>query len=150
MGLKGWFPYGSPGSFWVVSGRFRRVRRPWTTEKTIWKLNRNDSKRPRTTDDPCRLWVVSDRIEIYPDDTKRPGDDRKRQKDYMETIGDTQNDQIRPKQAHNAFQPLSVCSSRRSIFKMVASKEKINASCSWKNVRSTSACTTSFRKTTKH
>ena len=32
----------------VVSGRFKRVRRPWTTEKTVWKLNRDDRERPTT------------------------------------------------------------------------------------------------------
>ena len=46
--------------------------------------------RPRTTDHPGRLWIVSDRAEFYPDDSlkttqRRPENGRK---DYMETIGD--------------------------------------------------------------
>ena len=83
-------------------------------------LNRDDRKRPTAR-------IVSDRTEFYPDDPKRPRDDRKQQKrlygNYRRPLKTTRYE---PKQSRNTFQ-LPVCSSRSSFFKTAASKEEINA-----------------------
>ena len=56
--------------------------------------------RPRTTDHPGRLWIVSDRAEFYPDDSlkttqRRPETAEKTIWKLLETIP---NDPIRPRQ----------------------------------------------------
>ena len=71
----------------VYLGRFRRVRRPWTIEKTIWKLNQVNLKRPTTQgisgSSPIDLELSS--IRTTQNDPETTGNGRKY---YMETIED--------------------------------------------------------------
>ena len=111
----------------VVLGRFGSFQEGETSLDDREDYMEIKPSRPRTTDDPGRLWVVFDRTEFYPDDPKRPRDDRKRQKkllgNYQRRHKTTRYDL---KQTQNAFQ-LPVCCSRSSFFKMAASNEEINA-----------------------
>ena len=75
-----WFPYSRFGSSQMVG----------TTRDDREDYMETTPRRPTTR-------VVSDRIEFYPDDPKRPRDDQKRQKRLYGNIEDD------PKQAHNAF-----------------------------------------------
>ena len=85
-----WFPYSRLGSFRVVSNGWDDPGRPRRLYGNYTETTANDHERPTTR-------VVSDRIEFYPDDPKRPRDDQKRQKRLYGNIEDD------PKQAHNAF-----------------------------------------------
>ena len=107
------------GSFRVVSNGWDDPGRPRRLYGNYTETTANDHERPTTR-------VVSDRIEFYPDDPKRPRDDRKRQKRLYGNIRDDPKRADRPKTGPQCISAPSV-QLEKFVFKMAASEGEIDA-----------------------